>query len=419
MGEFYRRRYLDERLEYVLPHFPAVAIEGMRGVGKSTTAGQHARTIYNLEKDAPLAALRADVSEIESQPSPVFIDEWQRFPPVWDAVRQAVDAGAAGGSFLLSGSAGLEPGITTHTGAGRIVSLRMRPMTLEERQVVTPTVRLSELFTGSSQIAGKTEWRAADYAEAIVRTGLPGLSQIPLDLLPQALDSYIYRSVDVEMADQNLPQRSVDSLRAWLRSYAGYVSTDAGYNEILDAATPGQGDKPQARTAASYRDRLAGLWILDPLPAWALPGSASSASQLKTSPVHHLADPGLAARILDLNVDDLLLPESGLVFGRLFESLACLCVRAGAELLGWKVGHLRTRGGSHEVDLVVQQSATKIVGIEVKLAREIGDDDVKHLLWLREKLGSACKDLIVLTAGGVAYRREDGIAVVPLALLGL
>lgn len=157
-------------------------------------------------------------------------------------------------------------------------------MTLEERQVTTPTVRLSDLFIEATQIAGETSWRAADYAEAIVRTGLPGLSQIPADLLPQSLDSYLYRSVDVEMADQNLPQRSIDSLRAWLRAYAAYVGTDAGYTEILDAATPGQGDKPKARTAAGYRDRLADLWLLDPLPAWPLPGTTNAATQLKTSP---------------------------------------------------------------------------------------------------------------------------------------
>ena len=175
---------------------------------------------------------------------------------------------------------------------------------------------------------------------------------------------------------------------AWLRAYAAATSSTAGYSQILDAATPGQGDKPARSTADGYRRVLESLWLLDPVPAWELGGSQFT--RLGRSPKHHLADPALAARLLGLNEAKLLGtgggsvgPEERTVLGSMFESLATLCIRVAAQAAEADVGHLRTRDGDHEVDLVVTREDGAVLAIEVKAAGAADDGDAKHLQWLR------------------------------------
>lgn len=210
---------------------------------------------------------------------------------------------------------------------------------------------------------------------------------------------------------------------AWLRAYASASSSTASYSQILDAATPGHSDKPARATAESYRQVLASLWLLDPVPAWSPAGS--SMTRLGQAPKHHLADPALAARLMGLGVDSLLVgdgrplrSEAGSMLGMLFESLATLCVRVAAQAADAEVAHLRTRNGDHEVDLVVVRPDGAVVGIEVKMAASAGDSDGKHLRWLRDQLGPRFVSGVILTTGPTAYRRLDGLVVVPLALLG-
>lgn len=143
------------------------------------------------------------------------------------------------------------------------------------------------------------------------------------------------------------------------------------------------------------------------------------------SPKHHLADLDLAARLLGLDIDSLLdgqghplrTPEGGMI-GPLFESLTTLCVRVAAQAAEATVGHIRTRNGDHEVDLVVIRPDGRVVAIEVKLASAVDRRDGKHLQWLRTLMGNRIADAIIINTGPDAYRRDDGIGVVPLALLG-
>ena len=209
---------------------------------------------------------------------------------------------------------------------------------------------------------------------------------------------------------------------AWLRAYASATSSTASYSQILDAATPGQGEKPARSTALAYREVLSSLWLLDPVPAWSASGNVMT--RLGQAPKHHLADPALAVRLLGLSVNSLLDgeglpldPRTGSLLGALFESLVTLCVRVPAQVAEAEVAHLRTRNGDHEVDLIVARPDGKVLAIEVKLSATIGDRDVRHLHWLREQIGNRLLDAIVINTGPYAYRREDGIGVVPLGLL--
>ncbi len=200
------------------------------------------------------------------------------------------------------------------------------------------------------------------------------------------------------------------------------MASTASYEAIRDAATAGTADPPAKTTATRYRDWLTALWLLDPLPAWRAPGS--TVWRLTAGPKHHLADPGLAAHVLEVEADDLLdgagrvAPGHGTLLGALFESLATLTVRCLAQTIEARTSHLRTQRGEHEVDLIVEGRGGRLVAFEVKLGASVIDHDVQHLHWLRDQMGERVKDLVVLTTGPAAYRRPDGVAVVPLGLLG-
>ncbi|OIQ85941.1 hypothetical protein GALL_322140 [mine drainage metagenome] len=421
----YARRVLDTQLDRLLTGLPAVVIDGPKAVGKTETATRRAATVLALDDPAERALIEADRDRLSRLPTPILIDEWQLYPAVWDRVRRAVDAGAAPGSYLLTGSA-TPTTAPTHTGAGRIVRLRLRPMSLAERGLVEPTVPLAGLLSGTRPpIGGESPVGLADYAEEIVASGFPGLRALPAHTRSASLNGYLDAIVEHDFAELGHVVRRPRTLRAWFKAYAAATSTTASYNAILDASTAGQPDKPAKTTTIAYRETLDRMWLLDPVPAWT--GSRSHLASLGQAPKHHLADPALAARLLGVgagalidspNPDSPPIPRDGTLLSALFESLVTLCVRTYAEAADAQVSHLRTHRGDHEVDLIVTRDDGRMVALEVKLAAVPGDNDVRHLHWLHEQLGDDLLDAAVITTGPAAYRRPDGIAVIPAALLG-
>lgn len=420
----YIRRVVDDELDELLPALPAVSLEGAKGVGKTETAVRRASTVYRLDDAAQRAIVEADSTLLLRGEPPILLDEWQRVPPSWDVVRRAVDADPAPGRFLLTGSATpTEP--PTHSGAGRIVTLRMRPLTLAERGLASPTVSLSALLEETRPpIAGRTSVSLEDYTDEILSSGFPGLRRYSGRALRSQLDGYFQRIVDTDFEQMGRPVRKPQALRRWMEAYAAATATTAAFEAIRDAATRGHGDKPTRATTIPYRDVLERLWILDPVDAWQ--PTRNYFSRLSHPPKHHLVDPALAARLLGVGKDALLMGEAGDVggprrgelLGRLFESLVTLCVRVYAQAAEARVMHLRTKGGRQEVDLILERPDNRIVAAEVKLGSVVDDEDVKHLLWLQEKVGSEFLDALVIHTGPQAYRRKDGVAVVPAALLG-
>lgn len=173
-----------------------------------------------------------------------------------------------------------------------------------------------------------------------------------------------------------------------------------------------------------YRDVLERIWVLDPVPAW-LP-SHNHLKRLGAASKHQLVDPALAARLIGVDADALLegreaafpRPRDVSLLSQLFESLVAASVRVYSQASESSIGHLRTNNGNHEVDLIVSRNDRRVIAIEVKLSQSIDDDDVRHLLWLQDTLGDDLLDAIVVHTGSEAYRRKDGIGVVPAALLG-
>jgi len=420
----YARRIIDDELDGLLPHLTAIAIEGARGVGKTATAQQRSATILDLTDRQQRAILEADPGLVMSAPPPVLIDEWQLVPETWDRVRRAVDDGPDKGPFLLTGSAWPTQKTRIHSGAGRIVSIRLRPLAFPERGLCDPTVSMRGLLAGSrGGVTGQSPLRLADYTDEILASGFPGIRILPPRARRAQLDSYLARIVDRDLPENGVNIRRPAVLMAWLTAYAAAVSTTTNYTSILDAATPGERDKPARVTVDSYRAALERQFLLDPLPAWT--PSLSPLARLVGGPKHHLVDPAFAARLLGVDAGALLRgtgerinPSDGTLLGALFESLVVQTVRTLAQACEAQVWHLRTKAGEHEVDIIVEDSARRVVAIEVKLNPVVGDKEVRHLLWLREQIPDRIADLVVVTTGEQAYRRPDGVAVVPLALLG-
>lgn len=420
----YRRRIVDDVLDELFPHLAAIALEGAKGVGKTATASQRATTSFSLNLPRQRETVAADLDYITQVPPPVLIDEWQLMPSIWDRVRKAVDDDGAGGQFLLAGSAGVAPGVRIHSGAGRIVSIAMRPLSLAERGLVEPTVSLAELLSGTEpSIRGQSPVGISTYVEEILGSGFPGIRGLPARARDIQLDSYIARIVERELPETGVTVRRPGALRAWLTAYGAATATDASYSTILDTATAGEENKPARATVDAYREHLTRIFVLDPIPAW-IP-VFNPLKRLTHSPKHHLVDPALAARLVGVGQTGLLrgegdrvAAESGTWLGALFESLAAQSVRVYAEAASAYIGHLRTKDTAHEIDLIVEGADRRVVAIEVKLSESVGDKDVRHLNWLRDRIGDRLADRVLITTGDYAYRRTDGVAVVPLALLG-
>jgi predicted AAA+ superfamily ATPase len=420
----YLRRVVEQELDQLMPGVAAISLEGPKAVGKTATALRRSTTVFRLDDPSQLEVVVARPERLTAGPPTTLIDEWPRYRPSWDLVRRAVDEDRTPGRFLLTGSVS-EDATSIHSGAGRIVSLRMRPMTLVERGVGAPSVSLAGLLAGSAEIEGSTDIGLEDYVDEILASGFPGLRGLSERVVRAELDGYVSRIVDKDFAMMGRPIRNPAALRRWLTAYAAATSTTASSETIRRAAGEAGGPAPSRPTTVPYYHILRNLWVVEPLPAW-YPARKSALSRIVGQEKHHLADPALAARLLNASADALLagrevgpsVPRTGTLLGSLFESLAALSVRVFAQAAEARVYHYRTKGGEREIDLIVEGPDLRVLPIEVKLAATVGDGDSRHLKALRTDLGDDMLDLVILTTGTEAYRRKDGVAVVPLALLG-
>jgi predicted AAA+ superfamily ATPase len=429
MTERYKR-HIEGFLAKVLESLPAIAIDGLKGVGKTESASTIAKTVYMLDRSPDRLFVENRMSRLDEDATPILIDEWQKLPEVWDFVRRSVDSDRAAGRFLLTGSVTAK-NLDVHSGAGRIVRLRMYPLSLEERRLDNPSVKLSDLLGQTdpftAEIEGETSVGFDRYMEEIALSGLPG--QRVADELGRRLlfGSYLDNLLSHDFEQEGIRVRQPHVLKRWLTSYAAAVASTAAYNRILDAATAGDSEKPALKTTIAYREALERLWLIDELPAW-LDGE-NYYSRLKNTPKHYLADTAFAVQLLGISIDALLgrdrnaLPDTrfdkryGNIIGRLLESLACQSLKAYASVLNAEVSYFHTENGEREIDFIVTQGL-RTVAVEVKAAPTVDDTDARHLVWLKKTMGRRLTDAVILTTGQIAYRRADGIAVVPMALFG-
>lgn len=415
----YKKRIVDDVLDSLMPQLPAILLDGPKAVGKTSTATQWARTIKRLDRSDERSLAAANPDWITQGEKPILLDEWQRSPDVWGEIKSAVDRDFTGGQYLLTGSL---PSTETHSGAGRITAVRMRPLSIAERTIEQPTVSLKKLLDGSANIEGETSTGINDYTREMTVSGFPAIRTLSGRALRVALDGYIDRIIDADIREVGLSIRKPASLRSWITAYAAATGTTASWETIRDAANSGSHEPPAKTTVIPYRDALTRLRVLDELPAWT--PSHNPFTKVSLTAKHFLADPALALRLMNYD-SETIQTASGFgkakfdspLIGRMFEALAVQSVQTYVQAAFANVSHFRDMNGRHEIDMIIEREDGKVLAVEVKLSATPDPADGKHLKWLKSEIEEQLIDLVVIYAGKYAYRQND-IAYVPLALLG-
>ena len=412
----YLTRVADAEMALALEAVPIVVVEGVKGCGKTWTGLRHARSKVMLA-DAPEARRGAETvpRHVLDGPRPRLVDEWQTVPSIWDSARHLVDEVRQVGCFILTGSARPLDEVTRHSGAGRVRRVRMRPMSLAESGESDGSVSLGALLEGGGCEAPASAVTVPDLAEILCRGGWPRNLGRPAHAAQELLEGYLD-----EMARLNLPEASGtrhNPVRV-LRLLASLARNTASTASLSTLARDAAGDPPLSWSAtAAYLDALERVFLVEDLPAWS--ARLRSRARLQQSPKRHFVDPSLAAAVLGASPVRLI--EDLETLGLLFESLVVRDLRVYASANRANVYHARSSYGD-EFDAVIERRDGAWVPVEVKLGARRVDDAARSLL-----KGCAAVDtsdrgepanMLVVMATGYAYRRPDGVSVVPITALG-
>lgn len=413
----YLPRVADTVMALALAASPIVVVEGARGTGKSWTGLRHARSQVRLDSDpgAADAALLRPQRILEGD-RPRLVDEWQLAPNLWNVARHTVDASPGRGQFVFAGSAHPPDDRTRHSGAGRVMRVRMRPMSLAESGESTAQLSLASLLDGDDCSCGPSEAAIEEVVEALCRGGWPRHLAMGV---PDA--QALCRAYLAEVARADIPRlgrtlHRPESMLRLLESLSRNVATTAPTTTLSQDIA---GDRPPSRAAvAAYLEALRRVFVVEDLPAWAV--HLRSRARLRQSPKRHLVDHSLAAATLRAGPERLW-RDTGYL-GQAFESLVVRDLRVYAEANDATVHHYQDSNG-HELDAVVAHGDGRWLAVEVKLGSgERLDEAAASLKRACEqidtsKTGEPAKKLVV-TAGGYGYERTDGVTVVPITALG-
>lgn len=400
-------------------------ITGPKWCGKTWTALNVANSvIYMQDPDKRASYLKlaqTSPSLLLRGEKPLLIDEWQTAPVLWDSVRFAVDKTPQKGQFILTGSVvvdddGNEPSERIeHTGTGRISRMRMRPMSLFESGESNGTVSLKKLFDGETEVESISSLTIENIAYVICRGGWPAAMNLDKeDALDIAYDYYdAVAERDASAIDKS--QKDPDRMRSIMRSLARNISTMTTDKTII-ADVKANDISMTDKTLEIYLRALRKLFVVEDIKAWQ--PSLRSKTGIRTSDKRQFVDPSIAVAALGINPDAII--EDFNYFGFLFESLCTRDLRVYSEALRGTVKHYHDNNNL-EADLIISLNNGKWAAIEVKLGSREIEDGAQHLKKLAANIDTekfpAPSFLMVLTGGEFAYRREDGVFVVPLGCL--
>lgn len=414
----YLKRVVDIELAERLASTGAVLIEGARACGKTATARRSAASEVLLDVDrAARAAAEIDPSLILDGRTPRLIDEWQIEPDIWNHVRRAVDDRRRPGQFILTGSAVPADDTTRHTGAGRFGRLRMRPMSLFETGHSTGAASLKSLMRGEEvDRTPNPGLTVNDVADRIVAGGWPGLQRLPTSGAARSVRDYLDEVIRVDVARIEGTRPYPDRVAMVARSLARNTATYAAATTI--AADGGGADGPlDDDTVRSYLSALARVMVVEDQPAWT--PRLRSRSVLRNSPKRHFVDPSLAAAALRATPGRLLSDLE--TMGFLFESLVVRDLRVYAQADDARVLQYRDNTGL-EVDAIVEAGDGRWGGFEVKLGTRAVDNAAATLMRFADRVDARHAGppavLGVIVSTGPAYRRPDGVQVIPIGALG-
>lgn len=411
----YLPRLVDDVLRRRLRANGAVLIEGPKACGKTSTARQFAASEVRL--DADLAMRRAGLADpalLLDGATPRLIDEWQRVPGVWDAVRTAVDDRQADGQFILTGSATPAEALTRHSGAMRVSRLQMRPMSLFESGDSAGTISVAALLAGQQLSAPPPAHDLAAIAELTCRGGWPASLHRRVDDAQQSARDYLDTIAGTDIYEVDRIRRDPRKVKALLFSLARHTATYTDLKALAADAT-GAGEPVTSKTVSTYLDPLLRLWVVDEQLAWG--GHLRSAAQVRSKPKRHLIDPSLAVAALGADPGALLADRE--MFGFQFESLVYRDLCAYTHALGGQVRAYRD-DRDVEVDAILVGPNNQWAALEVKLS---GTDAVldlaaKALLRFGERMRTKPAGLGIVVATGPSYRRTDGVHVISVGTLG-
>lgn len=405
----YLARSADKTAAEMLEDHSAILIVGPRATGKTTTSRRFAASEIRLGDPEAAQAFRAGPSAIlAGLPEPILVDEWQEVPASLQAIKTAVDTAPRRGRFIVTGSVRGDLDAITWPGTGRLVRLAMYGLT--EREIEGRTNQrswLSRVLAGDTPSRHRSSETVRDYVDRALRSGFPEPALMTTERgRSRWLTSYVDQLVTRD-AQTVSPGRDPQRLRAYLTALA---LNSAG---VVDDTTLWTAAGIAKDTARAYDQLLQNLLVVDRLPAW----TSNRLKRLTLAPKRYLVDPGLFTGILAVSPQEVL--THGNLLGRVIETFVVAQIRAETALMALppRLHHLRVSDGGHEIDLVIEVGAHRLVAIEIKATATPDPGDAKHLRWFRRSLPDNDVTTIVLHTGSETVTFDDGTIATPISAL--
>lgn len=414
----YYNRFIDKSIERKLKSSGAVVVEGPKFCGKTTTALRYAASSIRLNTLRTIELARLETKNILHGQTPRVIDEWQTVPEIWNEIKAWIDENPSFGQFILTGSSTpADKSKIYHSGAGRITSVKMRPMSLAESKDSKCTVSLGELFKNpeAEVFDENKDFGLAKIAHCLCRGGWPLAVVAGKDIALDVTRNYYEGLFNFEYSEnEKFRNKSPELMRMILRSYARNISTEAPLKTIQADVRGANNRTLDNKTLDDYLEALKDLFIIEDIQAWN-PNIRSKAA-IRTTPTRHFVDTSIAVAVLGISPSDLMNDLNS--FGLFFEDMAVRDLTIYASYLGGQIKHYRDSLGL-ECDAVIHFENGKWAAVEIKLG---GEQLIEEGAESLEKLESVVDNdklafRMILTATGPAYRRKDGIYVVPLNCL--
>ena len=418
----YYERLIEKEIERKLKSSGAVLVAGPKFCGKTTTCMKYQKSFVKLNTKQAIAMARMNPGGVLDGETPRLIDEWQKAPDIWNQVKDDLDFHYEFGKYILTGSS--TPADKTevhHSGAGRITPVRMRPMSLWESKDSKGTISLAELFKGGKPIPWdlNPDFSLSDVAHLICRGGWPISVLAPKEIAIEITKNY-YNGLFVfeDCENERFRNKNPEIMKMIVRSYARHISTEAAVSTIIADVRQSNERTMDTKTYDDYNEALNDIFIIEDMPAWN--PNIRSKTSIRSTPTRHFVDTSIACRALGAGPEDLLNDLES--FGLFFEDMAVRDLRIYSDVLGGEVRHYRDNAGL-ECDAVIHLENGSWGAVEIKLG---GDDLIEagasSLKLLKAKIEEKSNEkspsfLMVLTAVGGAYQREDGVFVVPINLL--
>jgi len=414
----YISRISDNLLNNLLESSGAVLVEGAKWCGKTQSSIQIAKSVVYMQDpdEGPgyMAMVDTKPSLLLEGTPPLLIDEWQMAPVLWDAVRFAVDKRGTVGQFILTGSVTPDENNTAHSGTGRIARMLMRPMSLYESKESNGTVSLKALFEGKADIGARSTLTIELIAQAICRGGWPA-AVLMKKQTPQVAVNYVESIINIDIKNADNTEKSPERVRVLLQSLARNISTMASVKTIMDDIKANESSITD-KTLNSYLNALRRIFVIEDVPAWQ--PSLRSKTAIRTASKRQFVDPSIAAAVMRTDPQGILRDFE--TFGFLFESLCTRDLRVYAQACDGEVFHYRDKS-ELESDLIVKLHDGRWAAVEVKLGNKQIEVAANNLIKLSQKIDTQKMNqpsfLMVLTGGQVAYRRPDGVLIVPIGCL--